>query len=302
VIRDHGSITPATSREDAVRIIAAALCSAGRDDAKIDARFLVQGILGIDVTSLRTYGHVAVGEHAAKLQDALDRRGAHEPVSRILGSQGFYGRNFIVTPDVLDPRPDTETLIDLTLHVVAERGWSDRALTFVDIGTGSGAIALTLLAELPNARAIATDISEAALAVAARNADQLRVANRVAFRHGRGLAGVTTGIDMIVSNPPYIPTTDIPNLDADVRSFDPLIALDGGADGLACYREIANEISNIGFSGPIVLEFGAGQSAGVVNCFATHGRVAGTSEFATDLGGHIRAVALEIQGLVSQTA
>lgn len=297
-----GPITPDTTRENAVRIIAAALCGGGRDDAKIDARFLVQGILAIDAATLRLHANTPVGEHATRLQNALERRCAHEPVSRILGSRGFFGRDFSLTPDVLDPRPDTETLIELTLKIVAERGWQDRAFTLADIGTGSGAIAVTLLAELPNARAIATDISEAALAVAAANAARLGVSERMAFRHGHGLAGLTRGIDMIVSNPPYIASADIDGLDPEVRGFDPTIALDGGADGLDCYREIISEISRIKFSGPLLLEFGTGQAEAVHRLLATRLTLTSPARFATDLGGHVRAVAVEIQELVSQSA
>ena len=233
---------------------------------------------------------------AGRLNDAAARRLRHEPVSRILGAKEFYGRSFKVTPDVLDPRPDTETIVDLVLDIAQREHWRDRPIRIADIGTGSGAILLTLLAELPLSTGTATDISKPALDVAAANANLLGVADRVRFVHTPGLSGVRDDFDLIVSNPPYIATSEIAALEADVRDHDPLIALDGGTDGLLVYQEIANDIMALGGSCWAVLELGAGQLDFVRSIFT---KVFGVARVAqtltrTDLGGHVRAVAFRL--------
>ena len=204
----------------------------------------------------------------------------------------FYGRNFVITPDVLDPRADTETVIDLALDIIKSKGWAKKALSIADIGTGSGILIATLLAELPNARGIATDVSPAALAIARQNAERLGVAERVTFVATRGLEGCVGPLDLIVSNPPYIATDKIAALEPDVRDYDPMIALDGGPDGLRVYREIAEDIVKLQHSSCVVVEVGAGQAADVKNVFSSVGwSLLGERN---DLGGHARAVALEI--------
>jgi release factor glutamine methyltransferase len=275
----------------ALNVMTAAFDAAGIENAATDARFLLQGILGLDATVLiRDPDHV-IGERAHALQAAAGRRLRHEPVSRILGVKHFYGRPFIVTPDVLDPRPDTECLVDLVLDILRAEDRLPDALTIADIGTGSGAIIVTLLCELSKARGIATDISAAALEVARENATRLGVLDRLTLVEANVLAGVNDQIDVIVSNPPYICSAEIAGLDFDVRDYDPHLALDGGSDGLTFYREIANEIS--AFKAPcwIVLEVGAGQADDVEELFIKAGCSA--HQRRADLGGHIRAVALQ---------
>ena len=229
--------------------------------------FLLQGILGIDGAVLLTQPERQLGALADRVGDAVRRRLAHEPVSRILGMREFYGRDFIVTPDVLDPRPDTEAVIELALEIVKSAGLEGKALEIADIGTGSGILIATLLAELPNARGVATDISPAALAVAKRNADQLGVGDRTTFVATRGLDGCAGPFDLIVSNPPYIATNDIKGLDPEVRGYDPLLALDGGPDGLSVYREFARDIVKLQRSTRLVVEVGASQAADVQGIF-----------------------------------
>ncbi|MEQ1672601.1 MAG: peptide chain release factor N(5)-glutamine methyltransferase, partial [Hyphomicrobium sp.] len=233
------------------------------------------------------------GAKAPLLLNAVARRVAREPVSRILGTRAFYGRDFNVTPDVLDPRADTETLIEVVLELVRGAGRQADPLTIADIGTGSGAIIVTLLAELPNARGIATDVSEAALAVARQNAERLGVLGRLTLINTRGLLGVSLSPDFVVSNPPYIPAGDIASLDPDVVLYDPHLALDGGPDGLAIYREIASHISELEASTQAILEIGAGQADDVEAIFSAIG--ARPCQRRRDLGGHVRVVALEIQ-------
>lgn len=172
-----------------------AFAAQGIESAQRDARVLLQGVLGIDGAALLTKPEQLLGDAAERIGDAVRRRLAHEPVSRILGVREFYGREFIVTPDVLDPRPDTETVVDLALEIVRSNGLESEALRIADIGTGSGILIATLLAELPNARGVATDVSVAALAVAQRNAKLLSVAERASFVATHGLGGCAGPFD-----------------------------------------------------------------------------------------------------------
>jgi release factor glutamine methyltransferase len=258
----------------------------------MDARFLLQGLLKCDPADLIRDPGAAIGDHYRALLDAVDRRVRREPVSRILGVREFYGRAFHVTPNVLDPRSDTECLVELVLDIVKSGNRLTAPLTIADIGTGSGAIIITLLAEIPFAHGIATDISPEALAVAKDNAAALGVLDRLTLVETRGLQGIRNRIDVVVSNPPYIPTSQIAALDVDVRDYDPHLALDGGPDGLQVYREIANEISSFSHPCWVAVEVGAGQADDVEAIFSGSG---GAPRYRrADLGGHIRAVALQI--------
>lgn len=269
-----------------------AFAAQGIESAPRDARILLQGLLGIDGAALLIAPERLLGDAAERIGEAVRRRLAHEPVSRILGVREFYGREFIVTPDVLDPRPDTETVVELALEIVETKGLGDTALQVADIGTGSGILITTLLAELPKARGVATDISAAALAIARLNAGRLGVAERADFVATHGLDGCAGPFDLIVSNPPYIPTGDLPELEPEVRDYDPQLALDGGRDGLNMYREIAKIGRNAPRPMRLVVEIGAGQATDVMDIFSA----AGWQELGRkmDLGGHIRAVAVEI--------
>jgi release factor glutamine methyltransferase len=284
--------SPKQTIGEVLRLMTRALAEGGIESAQHNARFLLQGLLGLDGVALLTRSEQSVGDLAPLVNDAQRRRLAHEPVSRILGVREFYGREFLVTPDVLDPRPDTETVVDLALDVVRSRGLMDRAITIADIGTGSGILIATLLAELPKARGIATDISPKALEVARQNARRHGVADRIIFSATRGLGAVDGPLDLVVSNPPYIASDEIPALEADVREYDPHVALDGGPDGLQIYREIAQNIVNLQHSPRLVLEVGAEQAADVQTIFAVEGWA--LVDQRKDLGGHVRAVALEI--------
>lgn len=269
-----------------------AFAAQGIESAPRDARVLLQGLLGIDGAALLTKPEQFLGDAAERIGDAVRRRLAHEPVSRILGVREFYGRDFVVTPEVLDPRPDTETIVDLALEIVRSNGLDAEALHIADIGTGSGILIATLLAELPNARGVATDVSAAALAVAQRNAARFGVAERASFVATHGLDGCAGPFDLIVSNPPYIVTGEILALEPEVRDYDPQLALDGGPDGLSVYREIAKVARNPLRPLRLVLEIGAGQASDVTNIFCAAGWQALAQR--KDLGGHVRAVAVEI--------
>ena len=224
-------------------------------------------------------------EVAARFSLFIERRCRFEPVSRILGTREFYGRSFRVTPDVLDPRADTETLIGAALGLAKGKG----SLRILDLGTGSGAIAVTLLAELPGATAVASDLSAAALAVAKGNAEVLGVAGRASFVQANWFEGIDGRFDLIVSNPPYIPLGDIAGLAPDVREFDPPRALDGGPDGLEAYRRLASGAgSHLAPKGHIILEIGAGQENAVNELFMGQGFARESRHF--DLMGHVRCL------------
>lgn len=286
------AIAATDSVRQAISAISSALRAAGIDDGEKDARYIVQGILGLDAADIVRDPDRPVGAFATQLGDAVRRRLSDEPVSRILGKRDFYGRTFKVTPDVLDPRADTETLIDLVLDIVRAEPRLQRAITIADIGSGSGAIIVTLLAELPSAHGIAIDVSPAALAVTLENAHAHGVAGRMTTVASRGLQGITQPLDLVVSNPPYIVTHDIDGLDPSVRHFDPRLALDGGTDGLQIYREIAIDIKALSNICWVALEFGAGQDAEVMRIFSALD--VQRTILRPDLGGHMRAVALEI--------
>lgn len=251
---------------------------------QLDARLLLQQATGFSREDLildpRRGVEAAVVE---KFRQFIARRLAHEPVSRILGYREFYGRPFKVTSAVLDPRPDTETLIDLALPLMTGN------CRILDLGTGSGAIIVTLLAELPAASGVAVDLSSAALSVARANAEALGVASRLTFLEGNWFQPVTGHFDLIIANPPYIPTGGIPDLEPDVRDYDPHLALAGGLDGLDPYRLIAAEAgAHLAPNGHIVVELGAGQAADVEVIFAQTGfQLHGKG---VDLGGHVRCL------------
>jgi len=277
--------------EQARRAIAAEFREAGLDSPDLDARILVGHVLGLDHAALISNGQRALDEtHTVKVTAAAARRLAGEPVSRILGTREFWGMAFAVTPAVLDPRADTETIVELALAMIDRHGARTRALRIADLGVGSGAILLALLSELPNARGTGTDISRDALAVAARNARVLGLDARAEFiasHYGTALEGP---FDLVVSNPPYIATADIAGLAREVREHDPHLALDGGTDGLAAYRAIAADAGRLlAPGGHLVVEIGAGQQADVERLFVAAGlEIAAVRH---DLSDILRAIA-----------
>jgi release factor glutamine methyltransferase len=271
---------------------------AGVDAPERDARLLAAAAIGCSAAELITRRDCTIEPDAnCRMVEFVRRRAAREPVSRILGSRGFFGREFALSPATLDPRPDSEALIEAVLAFVETKDWYSRSLRILDVGTGSGCLLLTLLAELPLATGFGTDISTAALETAASNARQLGVSDRVRFMPARGLEGVAGPFDILVCNPPYIASGDISGLEPEVRDFDPLTALDGGADGLQVYRQIISAIEQVVPSGFAALEVGAGQADAVgemLRGVLAPGRLAKLGRH-LDLGGHTRCVSLEIQ-------
>ncbi|MEM8849657.1 MAG: peptide chain release factor N(5)-glutamine methyltransferase [Pseudomonadota bacterium] len=236
-------------------------------------------------------------------EDAVQRRVRRQPVAQITGRRAFWMHDFIVTPDVLDPRPDTETLVSAALNARADMlrdpdrwphetdlTWPPIPFTRVlDLGTGSGCILVSLLHECPTATGLGTDISQAALDVAARNADLVGVADRVELRQADWLDGVEGPFDMIVSNPPYIAAAEMLDLQPEVRDWEPHLALTPGGDGLAAYRIIARDaLVHLTPGGWLMVEIGYGQGQAVTALW----RQAGLTQIAVtkDLNGHDRVV------------
>ena len=275
---------PPETVQDLLQSARRRLEAAGCDTPLLDARLLLQHAMGICREDMILNPRRTVTPEAARaFEAAVARRETREPVSRILGEREFYGRRFLVTPDVLDPRPDTETLIDAALHVLPP------AARTLDLGTGSGAIIVTLLAERPDATGVATDISPAACSVARANAQRLGVAERLEVIVGSWFEPVSGRFDAIVSNPPYIPQAQIAGLAPDVRDFDPVTALAGGADGLDAYRAIAGAAaSHLSEAGIILVEIGAAQANDVKEVFTGAGYH--VAQQSIDLGGHIRCI------------
>ncbi|MGE3712580.1 MAG: peptide chain release factor N(5)-glutamine methyltransferase [Hyphomicrobiaceae bacterium] len=277
----------------AVREIAAELASRGFESPSLDARFLIESVTGETREALALNPQRALtSDERETISAHLARRLAHEPVSRILGRRAFYGREFEVSPATLDPRPETETLVEVALEIVQARGMSARPIRILDIGTGTGCLLLTLLAELPMASGLGTDPSAAALSVAEANAKRMALEPRAQWLKTDGLTGVSGPFDLAVANPPYIPSGEIGTLPPAVRDFDPHLALDGGADGLSVFRQIVSAARLVIPAGFVVLEVGAGQAEGVMDVIRQHSnaRECGNIETRNDLSGHTRCV------------
>jgi release factor glutamine methyltransferase len=228
----------------------------------IDARLLVEAASGASRTEILADPHrTLTPAQAQALDDMVARRVRREPVSHILGRKGFWKILLKVTPDVLTPRPETETILDVVLPAMDEAS----PLRLLDLGVGSGAIALAILAERPAAKALGVDASEAALAVARENAANLGLAGRLALLRGDWTVGLAeASFDVVVANPPYVRSADIAGLEPEVRDHEPRLALDGGADGLDAYRSLAPQILHVLTPGGLfALEVGLGQAAEV---------------------------------------
>jgi release factor glutamine methyltransferase len=278
--------------ETARRALTARFESAAIESAELDARTLAGHVLGLDLTGLITSAQRRLTEdESARLEDCARRRLAGEPVARIIGEKEFWGLPFGLSAATLVPRPDTETVVELALELLRADGATGRPLRIADLGTGSGAILLALLSELPTAQGFGTDISEQALQTAAANAGRTGLAPRATFiacDYATGLSGL---FDLIVSNPPYVRAADIAGLAVEVREYDPRTALDGGADGLDAYRALIPQAADLLAPGAaLVVEAGEGQS-GPINGLMTLAGLAPTGAPKADLAGIPRAVA-----------
>jgi len=273
---------------------AAVLRRAGIDTPELDARLLLCHAAGLSHEAYAANACAAVQPGAlARLDEAIGRRLRREPVSRITGTREFYSRPFSIAPQALDPRPDTETLIKAALALVERRGWREKALTLLDLGTGTGCILITLLAEMPQAHGIGTDLSPGALALAAANAERLGVGARASFVSADWLDGIGGTYDLILSNPPYVTSGEIAGLAREVAGYDPLLALDGGVDGLDAYRRIAARAPKVlAEGGSLLVEIGAGQAADVQDIVRAAGlKLDPDYAISHDLAGRPRVVA-----------
>jgi release factor glutamine methyltransferase len=255
---------------DLLSAAAARLAAAGIDGAVREARLLLQAAAGIPVATQIAFPERTLADDAgARFEQLLARRARREPMAHILGRREFWSLAFRVTADTLDPRPDSETLVQAVLDQVPDRS---AAVGLVDFGTGTGCLLLALLHELPNAAGLGVDVSAAALAVATANADALGLSPRASFRCGNWDDGLDGGFDIVVSNPPYIPSGDIAALQPEVASFEPRLALDGGPDGLDAYRRLGPAtVRQLAPGGLAAFEIGLGQGDSVRGIMAAAG-------------------------------
>jgi release factor glutamine methyltransferase len=267
-LADAGSLTIAAAR----RALAKAFRAAGLDSPELDARILIGHALGLDHAALATTGARVVNRaECDAINELARRRLAREPVARITGSKEFWSLKLSLSPATLVPRPETETVVEAALAAIDARGPRTRVRGIADLGTGSGALLLALLSELPSAFGIGTDTSLNALMVAHANAQRLGIAP-AAFIACDMAAALGGPFDLIVSNPPYIRSGDIDTLAPEVREFDPRAALDGGSDGLDCYRAIAASVpALLAPDGVLAVELGAGQAQHVAALLSAAG-------------------------------
>ncbi len=277
----------AESRRAALKESVMLMKQAGVDTPVLDARLIVQHALGVDWQALFMEPDRTLSDtERERLAAALARRAGREPVSRIVGRRHFWTLDLAVTPDTLDPRADTETVIEAILHAMPDRA---PGLRILDFGTGTGALLLALLAEYPAAIGLGVDRSSAAIAVARENALSHDLGDRARFLVGDWGESLSGSFDLIVSNPPYIARDDLAALPPEVLDHDPILSLDGGPDGLDAYRAIARSVpSLLAPHGLLALEIGAGQGDSVIGIARANGLVLAGRR--PDLGGIERAL------------
>jgi release factor glutamine methyltransferase len=280
-------MTPPDTIGSTVGDVAAALGAAGFDEPRRRARRLVAAALGLSAAEVFSHlDRMIPAADSERVADFLARMLAHEPLSRIQGVREFWGLEFRLSADTLDPRPETETVIEAVIARFPERRSGYRIL---DLGTGSGCLLLSLLSEFPAASGVGVDRAPGAAAAARDNAVRLGLAARAHFVVGDWASALAGSFDIVVANPPYIPTGEIATLEPEVREFDPHRALDGGADGLGAYRVIARELPLLLVpDGLFATEIGYGQDAAVTRLIAAHGLM--IEEIIPDLAGIPRCV------------
>jgi release factor glutamine methyltransferase len=264
-----GACGAGTTRAEALEILTRALHETVDEPAR-EARLLLAAAGALNASELIAAPDAPLGPAAAKVNDYLARRAAGEPLSRILGRREFWSLSLAISPDALDPRPETETIVEAALGEFAARRGEPLAL--LDLGVGSGALLCALLGELPAARGIGVDLSEGAATVARANVEALGLTNRAEIRVGDWAAGLDGPFDLIVVNPPYVRSGEIATLAREVRDHDPRLALDGGEDGLDAYRALLPQIARLlALEGWFFLEVGAGQAEAVEQIAAEAG-------------------------------
>ena len=241
------------------------LAEGGIETNSLDARIILKEIFNFDEKELILNSDLILSESKiSKVQKIITRRLNFEPVSKIFGKRDFYNSTFSISDDVLDPRPETENIVEIANNFILEKGYE----SFIDLGTGSGCIILSILKENKNLTAVGVDISIDAINIAKKNSKDMNLEKRSSFLVSNWLSSVYNSYDLIISNPPYIPSDEIITLSKTVKNFDPLISLDGGQDGLKCYKEIAQDINRvINKNGRVILEIGYNQAHDVIKIF-----------------------------------
>ena len=281
--------TPDMTIAQARRALADAFRQAGLDSPELDARLLAGHALALDHAGLAAESTRRLDGSAARALAALAaRRLRREPIARILGTKEFWGLTLRITEATLVPRPETETVVEAALAAIDSGGPRTRAMRIADLGTGSGALLIALLSELPDARGVGTDVSAEALVVARDNARRLGLAARAQFAACDFGAALVGGFDLVVCNPPYVASGAIGGLAPEVQC-DPRRALDGGPDGLSCYRALAGQARRLlKPAGDLVVELGVGQERAVAALFRSAGLAPAPAR--GDLGGIPRAL------------
>jgi len=241
------------------------LAEGGIETNSLDARIILKEIFNFDEKELILNSDLILSESKiSKVQKIITRRLNLEPVSKIFGKRDFYNSTFSISDDVLDPRPETENIVEIANNFILEKGYE----SFIDLGTGSGCIILSILKENKNLTAVGVDISIDAINIAKKNSKDMNLEKRSSFLVSNWLSSIYNSYDLIISNPPYIPSDEIITLSKTVKNFDPLISLDGGQDGLKCYKEIAQDINRvINKNGRVILEIGYNQAHDVIKIF-----------------------------------
>ena len=241
------------------------LAEGGIETNSLDARIILKEIFNFDEKELILNSDLILSESKiSKVQKIITRRLNFEPVSKIFGKRDFYNSTFSISDDVLDPRPETENIVEIANNFILEKGYE----SFIDLGTGSGCIILSILKENKNLTAVGVDISIDAINIAKKNSKDMKLEKRSSFLVSNWLSSIYSSYDLIISNPPYIPSDEIITLSKTVKNFDPLISLDGGQDGLECYKEIAQDINRvINKNGRVILEIGYNQAHDVIKIF-----------------------------------
>ena len=277
-----------TSRAEALARLAQTFEVSGVEDPKREAGLTLCAASGVAPVALITAPQEPLGPAASRIEEFAARRAAGEPLSRIVGRREFWGLTLAISPQVLDPRPETETIVETFLGLL--RGGREKPLRVLDLGVGSGALLCALLVEFAQARGVGVDISAGAADVARRNVEACGLAGRTEIRVGDWTKGLDGPFDVIVSNPPYVPSAELSKLPREVRNFDPRLALDGGTDGLDAYRRILPESRSLLAAGAwLMIEIGASQTADVLAIAKQCGFV--DARIDKDLAGLDRVVA-----------
>jgi release factor glutamine methyltransferase len=283
------NLEASTARSEALASLEKTFEISGIENPAREARISLCAASGLSPVALIVDPDEALGSAASKVQELAARRTTGEPLSRIVGKREFWGLSLAITPHVLDPRPETETVVEAALSIFADR--REDPLRILDLGVGSGALLCALLVEFPATHGMGVDISAAAAEVAQGNLGACGLSGRGKVQVGDWMSGLEGRFDLIVSNPPYIPTSDLAGLPREVRNFDPWLALDGGIDGLDAYRRILPESRRLlAPDGWLLAELGIGQATDVLAI----ARQSGFTDAATyqDLAGVDRVVAV----------